>query len=616
MRSNNKIELELLAPSKNAQIAIEAIKHGADAVYIGADKYGARVSAGNTLDDIKTVVDFAHRFNARVYVTINTIIFENELQEVENIIHELYKIGVDALIVQDMGILRMNIPPIALHASTQCDIRKSDKAVFFEKVGFSQIVLARELTLNEIKDISRSTSVALEAFIHGALCVSYSGRCGVSYACMKRSANRGECAQMCRLPYRLEDEAGNVIVEDKHLLSLKDLNRSEKLSDMIGAGVTSFKIEGRLKEMDYVKTIVAYYSNLLDKFISVNNDKYVRRSVGTSEISFRPNPNGVFNRTFTNYFLNTRNLNNGDSIASVDTPKSKGEYIGNVISVIKSNALKVSLVDSIENGDGISYLDSVLGYSGFRVNKIIGDVIYTTQPVKIMRGTRLYRTYNKRYSDILIKETAKRYIRVTMNLRYANDMLALDVCDERGNSITATVELAVPLENAIQPQATKQADVLKKLGNTIYTAEEVNVLPEYFIPNSILADLRRIAIEKLDKAQRINYKYDYRNKENVSETYYTDKLTYIDNVSNSLSRLFYREHGVKEIESALETDRNGHNADKHLMHTRYCILRELGFCRKDKKSPKLSQKLYLVNDKTKLLVITDCINCEMKLYKA
>ena len=614
MKKNQKIKLELLAPAKNAQIAIEAIKHGADAVYMGASKYGARASAGNQLEDIKNAVDYAHKFNARIYVTVNTILFEDELKDVEKLIHQLYQIGVDALIVQDMGILRMDLPPIPLHASTQCDLRIPEKAEFLEQCGFSQLVMARELTLAEIRAIRDKVKVPLEAFIHGALCVSYSGRCGISYACMKRSANRGECAQVCRLSYNLEDENGKVIVKNKHLLSLKDMNQSQNLEDMILAGVSSFKIEGRLKDEDYVKNVVAFYSQKLNKFIVANSDKYERSSSGTVEYSFTPKLGKVFNRSFTSYFLKNRTLANGESIASINTPKSIGEYVGKIL-FTKGNTIKISTSQKLANGDGLSYFNKQGEYSGFRINRVAGDTVYCSQPVNIEKGTKLYRTYDKEFNDILNKNSAERRISINMSLGYNNQVLTLELHDERNNSVTVSYVTQEPLEKAKTEQTLRQEDVLRKLGNTIYEAKDVKTLGEYFIPNSILAELRREGIERLDSAQKMNYKFEYRKTENRDFAFYTDTLTSVDNVSNSLSAKFYREHGVENITNAIETPNYRFNGNEVLMHTRYCVLRELGYCRKDNKSIKLSQTLYLVNDGVKMRVETDCKNCEMKLYK-
>lgn len=616
MGKSAKIRLELLAPAKNAEIAIAAIKHGADAVYMGAAKYGARASAGNSIEDIKAAVDFAHRYNARIYVTVNTILFDDELAEVERLINDLYLIGVDALIVQDMGILKMKLPPISLHASTQCDLRTPEKAEFLEKVGFSQLVMARELTLEEIKAIRSRVTVPLEAFVHGALCVSYSGRCGLSYACMKRSANRGECAQMCRLPYNLIDENGRILAKDKHLLSLKDMNQSDNLREMIEAGVSSFKIEGRLKDVDYVKNVVAYYSRELDKIVAENPEKYERGAVGNVKLNFEPQLDKVFNRSFTSYFLKKRRLANRESIASIYTPKSYGEYVGTALSTRTGTILKVTTTKPLSNGDGFSYFDATGEYTGFRANKINGDMMYLSQPLRMSKPTKLYRTFDKEFTDKLNGDSAKRSIWVDICLSYRGTHLALDITDERGNEISCCHWLEVPLELAQSSQTARQEGILRKLGNTIYTARNVDVTGVYFVPSSVLADLRRRAIALLDSAQVTNYKFEYRRKESRDHKYLCDKLTYVDNVANSLSLEFYKEHGVNEVTKAIESADYKFTGDEVLMHTRYCVLRELGYCRMDKFSQRLPEKIYLVNDKVKLLVETDCANCEMKLRLA
>ena len=369
-----KRNIELLAPAKNELIGIEAIKHGADAVYIGASAFGARSQAGNDIESIKRLVDFAHQYDARIYCTVNTIIYDHELHAVERMIHELYRAGVDALIVQDMALLRLDIPPIALHASTQCDIRTPEKAQFLEKMGFAQLVLARELTIDEIKEISSSVRVPLEGFCHGALCVSYSGRCQISQALKGRSANRGECAQFCRLSYDLEDTHGNKLIKSKHLLSLRDFNASDRLHQMINAGISSFKIEGRLKDVDYVKNVVAYYRQALDRIIGAN-DGLARSSHGTSSFSFEPCLAKSFNRSFTHYFIDDRHPHNGTKMASILTPKSQGEYVGKVATT-SANVITLSGNATFANGDGLSFISSDGNYDGFRVNKVIGNKLF------------------------------------------------------------------------------------------------------------------------------------------------------------------------------------------------------------------------------------------------
>lgn len=437
-------QIELLAPAKNADIAIEAIRHGADAVYIGPPANGARAAAANSLQEIERAVDFAHLFNARVYATVNTIIYESELKAVEKMIRSLYNIGVDALIVQDLGVLRMDIPPIALHASTQCDTRTPAKAKFLEAAGFSQIVPARELSLEETAAICNAVSVPIEVFVHGALCVSYSGDCYASYATTGRSANRGECAQLCRLPYTLSDRHGNILIADKHILSLKDLNRSAMLADLLKAGVSSFKIEGRLKDADYVKNVVAAYRRALDAIISANPEEYTRSSSGTSICSFTPALEKSFNRGFTTYFSNGP----AAGMASFNSPKWVGEKIATVKRATPS-FIDLDTRAAIANGDGLGYFDSRGKFCGFRVNRAEASRIFPAKPVSIKPGTEVYRNSDKAWADTLAGQTATRTIDISMTLRATADAIVLDITDEDSNSLTLSA--TCPLENAKAP---------------------------------------------------------------------------------------------------------------------------------------------------------------------
>ena len=377
-------ELELLAPARDAEVAREAILHGADAVYIGPPSHGARKSASNSLDDIRRTVEFAHQFRTKVYATVNTIVYDKELRDVESLIHNLYRIGIDALIIQDMGILRLDIPPIPLHASTQCDNRTPEKARFLEEVGFSQIVLARELTIKEISDICHTVKIPVEVFVHGALCVSYSGRCHASYRACGRSANRGECAQLCRLPYTLSDSKGNIIAKDRYLLSLKDLNASDRLKELIDAGAASFKIEGRLKDAAYVKNVTAYYRRQLDSIINSHPERYIRASCGQSDISFNPDVTKSFNRSFTHYFLDSPRP---DEISSPLTPKSIGEPINDL--------------SMLHNGDGISWFDKSGNYRGALVNGIVNGKIKLSDGSSIKSHSQIYRTSDLRFNQLL-----------------------------------------------------------------------------------------------------------------------------------------------------------------------------------------------------------------------
>ena len=606
-----KRKIELLAPARDAETAIQAILHGADAVYIGPQSHGARAAVGNSTADIGRVVAFAHQFGVKVYATVNTLVYDHEIPAVEKLITDLYHVGVDALIVQDMGILRMNIPPIALHSSTQCDLRTPEKAKFLANIGFSQLVMARELSLIEISAIHNAVQhTPLEAFVHGALCVSYSGRCQISHCLKGRSANRGECAQICRLPFDLMDNRGNVLMRNKHLLSLKDFNASAHIEQLLEAGVSSFKIEGRLKDIGYVKNVVAYYRKAIDAIISNHPDKYVRASQGASYYTFEPNLFKSFNRSFTDYFLSERKPIFGTTMASIHTPKSMGEPIGHV-TFSKGKTLKISTTASISNGDGISYFNEKGEYVGFRVNRVDGANIYLKSPITIKTGTQLYRTYDKAFLDALAAKSAERKISISAHLWWAHDALRLELTDERGNRIVSSLECNEP-EPAKKSQEQQQIQTLSKLGGTIYQLGEAIVPGDYFIPSSLLAQLKREAIQSLDRAQRITYHQPIRKTEIEQVNYFATSLTYADNVANHLAEQLYREHGVQSIQPAIEIEKPNDNVA--VMHTRYCLRRELGACKKEKGAKQLPDPLILRTDGQQLEVHCDCKKCEMHIH--
>ena len=582
--------LELLAPAGNPEIAIQAILHGADAVYMGASSHGARRNAANSIDDIRRVVDFAHIYRAKVYVTVNTIVFDNELRKVEHLISDIYHAGADAIIVQDMGILRMDIPPIELHASTQCDIRTPEKARFLQEAGFSQLVLPRELTLQEIRAVADAVSVPVECFVHGALCVSFSGRCHASQATCGRSANRGECAQLCRLPYTLTDARGNTICRDKHLLSLRDFNTSRLIPELVSAGASSFKIEGRLKEAAYVKNTVAAYRRVIDSFISEHPDEYRRSSFGESEITFTPNLSKSFNRGFSRYFLSARKPR---GIISPDTPKSLGEPIDDI--------------SKLNNGDGISYFDASGSYTGAMVNGIAGNRILTARPASIPKDAQIYRTFDRVWDKEMQRDTATRKIAVD----FALDDSGLTVSDERGGMIR------LPLE-CTRDTARKQQDysgIFAKLGNTPYRLRQFTSTldPMVFIPAGELTELRRRAIEALDKANTTTYRHAVRAKENPDARYMTRRLDFRDNVANRLAERFYRNHGVTAIQPALEVARPDGKTPVRVMTTRHCILRELGMCKKEKGSAHYAEPLSIVSGRNAFTLEFNCRDCEMHL---
>ncbi|MBQ9076810.1 MAG: U32 family peptidase [Muribaculaceae bacterium] len=605
-----KRTIELLAPARDAHIAVEAVKHGADAVYMGAVSHGARAAAGNSVGDIARVVEFAHRFDARVYVTVNTVIYDSELKAVERLVHNLYRIGVDALIVQDMALLRMDIPPIALHASTQCDTRDAAKALFLQQSGFSQIVLARELSLEEIARIYDTVEVPLEAFVHGALCVSYSGDCQASCLATGRSANRGECAQMCRLPYTLADASGRVLVADKHLLSLRDMNRSAYLAQMMDAGISSFKIEGRLKDVGYVKNTVAYYRRAIDAVIAAAPERYSRLSSGRTELDFTPALEKSFNRGFTPYFL--CGIGQDESIASVDTPKSRGEVVGRVVSA-QSGRIAVELDTPLNNGDGIVFFDSRGRLEGFRLNRVEGNLLYPAGKVSVRQGTLLYRNRDKAWDEILERDTARRLVDVGMVLRATSFGIALDVSDSRGNAVTVT--MPVVLEQSRTSQVESRYRTLAKTGGTIYCVGRVDDrLGDVFVPASRLTALRRDAIDALDRAQRVKCRYDYRRDEDRSAVApQGERLTYHDNVANSLAGKFYRSHGVTSVEKAIELDSGSRRGPTVVMTSRYCLRREMGRCLKTPAGKKWSGPLYIRSSYACYRLDFDCRHCHMKV---
>ena len=600
-------KIELLAPAKNLECGLEAINHGADAVYIGAPKFGARSAAGNSLDDIQTLVKHAHLYNARIYVTVNTILKEEELLETEKMILELYGMGVDALIVQEMGITGLNLPPIPLHASTQTDNRTSDKVKFLANAGFRQVVLARELSLKEIDRIHRENpDVALEAFVHGALCVSYSGQCYVSEACFGRSANRGECAQFCRLSFNMVDADNQVMVSNKHLLSLKDMNQSNQLEALIDAGVSSFKIEGRLKDVSYVKNVTAAYRQKLDEILNRRPD-LIRASSGTCYFDFKPQLDKSFSRGFTHYFVNGRDRD----IASFDTPKSLGEEMGTV-KEIRGNYLTVAGLKSFNNGDGVCYLDEKGTLQGFRINRVDGNKLFLQEMPEIKQRTVLYRNYDQEFEKILSRESAKRKIAVELLLEDHAFGFSLTLTDEDRNLVT----LALPRDKELarSPQTKNLEEQLAKLGNTPFEAIKVEVRfsDNWFIPVSALADLRRKAVDELLTLRSINYKREVSVWKSTSHAYPQTELTYLGNVMNSKAHSFYAAYGVKNIAPAFEKQPV---EDAVLMFCKHCLRFSMGWCPVHQKgrSP-YKEPYYLVpSDGKRFRLSFDCKNCQMKV---
>lgn len=599
-------KIELLAPAKNLECGIEAINHGADAVYIGAPQFSARASAGNTIEDIAQLTHYAHQYNARVYVALNTILTDEELQKAEKLIWDLYRNDVDALIVQDMGITQLNLPPIALHASTQTDNRTVEKVKFFEEAGFTQVVLARELTIDEIKDISSQVSVPLEAFVHGALCVSYSGQCYLSEALANRSANKGACAQLCRLPYSLVDSEGRVVVQKKHLLSMKDLNLSEQLEELLDAGVTSLKIEGRLKDLSYVKNVVAYYRQKLDKIIE-KRPEYYRSSSGVSSFLFNPNLEKSFNRGFTQYFLHGR----GERVWSLDSPKSIGEPIGKVKDVF-DRFFVLSGTKILNNGDGLCFLNGEGELQGFRVNRVDGEKIFPYEEnIQVRKGTLVHRNYDKDFEKILTRKTAERKIGSSITLREISIGLVLDMEDEDGNAVSITFECLKELANKDQFENIKNN--LSKTGNTIFRVDNVDIQfsQNWFIPSSIITEQRRLLTERLLQVRLLSYQKQIIKLKATNHAFPDKELTYLGNVMNNESVNFYSLHGTTVKELAFEKKQQKNRA---LMFTRHCIKQSMGWCPKEKQ-PKNAYKepFYLIQNGVRLRLEFNCIDCEMRV---
>ncbi len=601
MSATHQFSIELLAPARNVSVAVAAINHGADAVYIGAPTHGARAAAANSISDIAAVCDYAHQFGARVYVTVNTIVYESELRKVEQLIKDLYRIGVDALIVQDLGLLRLDLPPIALHASTQCDIRTPERALFLQSLGFSQLVLPREFTLEEIKAMRQAVSIPLEAFVHGALCVSYSGDCRASLLCGGRSANRGECAHICRLPYNLIDGKGDTLIKNKHLLSLRDLNRLSELNSMISAGISSLKIEGRLKDESYVKNVVSAYDMAL-RTLGVP-----RTSHGMVERNFTPDVERSFNRGFTKAFLFTSNPPAG-SLANHKSPKSTGPIIATVTSIHGRKIVLKNVKELLNNGDGLNF-----GPHGFRVNKVESPTtIITQEPVSGLNpGMDLRRNFDKKFTDTITSpNSATRYIGLRLTLRRVHNSLILEDADGTAASID------FPKQDALTPQEDARKRIIAKLGNTVYRLENfTDHLEHEFVTASALTKLRREFIEMKNIGMASRFKRELRRAESKEAKWPEGtSLTFHNNVANSMAEAVYRSHGVHEnIEPALEISRTS-TKETEVMCTRYCLRRELGKCLKEAKGREWKEPLSLYSPGLPPLNLHfDCANCQMRI---
>ncbi|SFC16129.1 putative protease [Kosakonia oryzae] len=609
--------LELLSPARDAAIAREAILHGADAVYIGGPGFGARHNAGNSLQDIAELVPFAHRYGAKVFITLNTILHDDELEPAQRLIGELYQAGVDALIVQDMGILELDIPPIELHASTQCDIRSVEKAKFLSDVGFSQIVLARELNLEQIRAIHNAADATIEFFIHGALCVAYSGQCNISHAQTGRSANRGDCSQACRLPYTLKDDQGRVVAYEKHLLSMKDNDQTANLAALIDAGVRSFKIEGRYKDMSYVKNITAHYRQMLDAIIEDRGD-LARASAGRTEHFFIPSTDKTFHRGSTDYFVNARK---GD-IGAFDSPKFIGLPVGEVLKVGKDH-LDVEVTEPLANGDGLNVLVK-REVVGFRVNVAEKTAenryrVFPNEMPDVLKTLRphhpLNRNLDHNWQQALLKTSSERRIAVDIELGGWQEQLVLTLTSEDGVSVTHTLEGQFDEANNVQKALDNLKDGLMKLGQTRYYAKEVQVnLPgALFVPNSQLNQLRREAVEMLEEARLANYQRGSRKAVATPPPVYPEThLSFLANVYNHKAREFYHRYGVQLIDAAFEAHEE--KGDVPVMITKHCLRFAFNLCPKQAKGNIKSWRatpMQLVHGDEVLTLKFDCRPCEM-----
>ena len=605
--------LELLAPAKNTDFGIEAIHHGADAVYIGGPAFGARAKAPNTVAEIARLVKHAHRFHAEVFVALNTIFHDNELEGVRQLVHQLYEAEVDALIVQDMGLLAMDLPPIQLHASTQTDIRTVEKAQFLDQVGFSQLVLARELDIRTVKKIADSTTANLEYFIHGALCVAFSGQCFISHAHTGRSANRGECSQECRLPYTLEDQKGRIIGKDKHYLSMKDNDQSANLRALIDAGVSSFKIEGRYKDLPYVKNATAHYRLLLDEILEERPD-LAKSSAGHATFTFTPQPEKTFNRSATDYFANGRQAD----IGAFDTPKFSGEALGKVTKVGK-DFIEVATDIELHNGDGVCFFDVHKELVGLRVNTVRGKKLYPNEmPADIRNNTLIYRNRDHAFMRLLEKESATRKISVSMIFYETRDGFALTVTDTQDFSATAQIMAEKQVANDANKAEKSLKENLSKLGNTDFFAEEVHleIAQAWFVPASIINNLRREAIEQLIQVRELGYERPaLRPAVEPPAIYPEDSLSYLANVYNQSARGFYKKHGVKLISKAYEA--NEELGEVPVMITKHCLRYSHGLCPKEAKGvigvqgTVTAEPMTLISGNDSYTLKFDCKPCEM-----
>lgn len=608
-----KKKVEILAPAKNLYQGMFAINAGADAVYIGAPQYGARSNATNSIEDIAELVNYAHLFKAQVFVVVNTILYDNELEDCQKMIHELYAIGVDALIVQDMAIFEMDLPPIVIHASTQANNRDPKHVKFLKDVGMQRVVLARELNLDQIKEIHEATDVELEFFVSGALCVAFSGNCYMSIAGGERSANRGSCAQNCRLPYELKDGTGTTLIESSHLLSIKDLDLSDQLPNLIEAGITSFKIEGRLKDLVYVKNNVSYLRQKLDSFLE-NNDQFTKASSGRTIFNFEPQMDRSFNRGYTDYFVNQRK----EKIGSWESPKSRGQYIGKITEVTPKGYF-IENAEDLNNGDGLYFLNNQNESDGIQVNVVLNSFVIPNNYKEIPVGTEIYRNSDAAFNKLVEREDATiRKIGVTFSLKEAATGFELSVIDEDGH----TTFLSMDNEKTPSTKGDVIKDELKKnlskTGNTPFIVDEINIdfSENWFIPTSKINEMRRLVLEQLMDVRVKEYIREEFQLKKTDHPYPVKELDFTYNVSNKLARAFYHRHGVTEIEKAFEIQWDP--GKSRVMVTKYCVKYELGKCarfQRDTMGEKVVEPLSLKHGENEYKLKFNCKPCEMEIWE-
>ena len=603
--NEHKRSIELLAPAKNLEAGIAAINHGADAVYVGAPKFGARAAAGNSIEDIDKLVKYARRYWAKVYVALNTILFDDELDEALTLIRSMYGAGVDALIIQDMGLLELALPPIPLFASTQTHNYSIEKIKFLEKVGFQRVILARELSLKQLREIRFATKIDLEFFVHGALCVSFSGQCYLSQAVQGRSANRGECAQPCRLPYTLTDNSGCLIEQNKYLLSLKDLNLSEYLRDLIDSGVSSFKIEGRLKDINYVRNVTAFYRQRIDEILEKDTTLH-RLSSGKTRSAFRPDPVKPFSRGVAEHFIRRRNI---DSL-SPDTPKSTGAYLGKVNQVErKCFILETDAI--LHNGDGICFFDTQNILRGTNINKAEGNKIFPSEIDGLEIGTSIYRNYDYAFAKELQAGTTKRLISIKVQFFESLNGFTVSMEDEDGVTIRlARVCEKNPAKNKNQAEEIVRRQ-LTKLGDSNFVCEEMNVVwsQPYFLPVRLCNEMRREAIQLLEEERLKLYHKQISSLQPNYEPYPEKQLDYSANIANKKAKAFYRRHGVENIENAFELQKE--TQGKTVMTMKYCLRFQYGLC--SGKNISDAEPLFLNDAKNRYRLEFDCDVCQMRI---